>query len=129
VYNVAPCLVDLKQEGFEYNSDNVSVVVMWGIDGHRYGDFGQMFEKMLREAPEEQWDLWYPVDGKWPPPEQFASYQAGHPKYSLALWALAYESTLYIVESCSIAISNRSFAEHNPTQPSNLQPQQDHACG
>lgn len=44
-----------------------------------------MFEQMLREAPEEQWDLWYPVDGQWPSPEQFASYQAGHPKHSLAL--------------------------------------------
>ncbi len=34
-----------------------------------------MFEKMLRDSPDEQWDLFYPVDGNWPSAEQFASYQ------------------------------------------------------
>ena len=34
-----------------------------------------MFEKMLRDSPEEQWDLVYPVDDHWPTAEQMASYQ------------------------------------------------------
>ena len=34
-----------------------------------------MFEKMLRDSPDEQWDLFFPVDGHWPTAEQFASYQ------------------------------------------------------
>ena len=43
----------------------------------RYGDFGQMFELMLRQAPEEQWDMVYPVDDEWPSADQMASYQVG----------------------------------------------------
>ncbi len=34
-----------------------------------------MFEKMLRDSPDEQWDLFFPVDNHWPTAEQFASYQ------------------------------------------------------
>ena len=49
----------------------------------RYGDFGQMFEKMLRDSPDEQWDLFFPVDGHWPTAEQFASYQV--PSLTLTL--------------------------------------------
>ena len=36
-----------------------------------------MFEVMLRQAPEEQWDMVYPVDDKWPSADQMASYQVG----------------------------------------------------
>ena len=39
--------------------------------------FGQMFEVMLRQAPEEQWDMVYPVDDEWPSADQMASYQVG----------------------------------------------------
>ena len=43
----------------------------------RYGDFGQMFDVMLRQAPEEQWDMVYPVDDEWPSADRMASYQVG----------------------------------------------------
>ena len=36
-----------------------------------------MFEVMLRQAPEEQWDMVYPVDDEWPSANQMASYQVG----------------------------------------------------
>ena len=36
-----------------------------------------MFELMLRQAPEEQWDIVYPVDDEWPSAECMASYQVG----------------------------------------------------
>ena len=41
----------------------------------RYGDFGQMFERMLRDVPDEHWEVFYPVDDHWPSAEQMASYQ------------------------------------------------------
>ena len=41
----------------------------------RYGDFGQMFDRMLRDTPEEQWDIFYPVDNNWPTVERLASYE------------------------------------------------------
>ena len=44
-----------------------------------------MFEKMLRDSPDEQWDLFYPVDGDWPSAEQFASYQVLNPPQAHAL--------------------------------------------
>lgn len=34
-----------------------------------------MFEQMLRDAPDEEWEVFYPVDDHWPSAEQMASYQ------------------------------------------------------
>ena len=34
-----------------------------------------MFERMLRSTPNEQWEVFSPVDDHWPTAEQMASYQ------------------------------------------------------
>ena len=45
----------------------------------RYGDFGHMFEQLLRTKDSgEVWETFYPTDDQWPADGELESYKVNH---------------------------------------------------